>query len=67
MTIACILRKMRENNDHKNSDRNTEFHFCNKERFEDKPYCLDHCAVAYVIPEKEDMKPVAHAVNTRYK
>lgn len=45
----------------------TEFHFCNKERFEDKPYCLDHCAVAYVIPEKEDMKPVAHSVNTRYK
>ena len=31
-----------------------EFHFCNKERFEDKPYCLDHCAVAYVIPEKEE-------------
>jgi len=31
-----------------------EFHFCNKERFEDKPYCLDHCAIAYIIPEKED-------------
>ena len=31
-----------------------EFHFCDKERFEDKPYCLDHCAVAYVIPEKEE-------------
>ena len=30
------------------------FHFCGKERFEDKPYCLDHCAVAYVFPEKED-------------
>ena len=29
-----------------------EFHFCNKERFEEKPYCLDHCAVAYVVPEK---------------
>ena len=33
-----------------------EFHFCGKERFEDKPYCLDHCAVAYVIPEKENDK-----------
>tara|TARA_Y100000768_G_scaffold376080_1_gene347694 strand:+ start:133 stop:603 length:471 start_codon:yes stop_codon:yes gene_type:complete len=32
----------------------TNFHFCNKERFEDKPYCLDHCAVAYVVPEKEE-------------
>ena len=31
-----------------------DFHFCGKERFEDKPYCLDHCAVAYVIPEKEE-------------
>ena len=31
-----------------------EFHFCDKERFEDKPYCIDHCAVAYVIPEKEE-------------
>ena len=36
----------------------TEFHFCNKERFEDKPYCLDHCAIAYVIPEKEETKQV---------
>ena len=32
----------------------TDFHFCGKERFEDKPYCLEHCAVAYVVPEKED-------------
>ena len=32
----------------------TDFKFCGKERFEDKPYCLDHCAVAYVIPEKEE-------------
>ena len=30
------------------------FHFCNKERFEDKPYCIEHCAAAYVIPEKEE-------------
>ena len=35
-----------------------EFHFCNKERFEDKPYCLDHCAVAYIIPEKEEVVQV---------
>ncbi|MDC0057446.1 GcrA family cell cycle regulator [Alphaproteobacteria bacterium] len=35
-----------------------EFHFCNKERFEDKPYCLDHCAIAYIIPEKEEVKQV---------
>ena len=35
-----------------------EFHFCNKERFDEKPYCLEHCAVAYVIPEKEQSKPV---------
>ena len=32
----------------------TDFHFCDKERFEDKPYCIDHCAVAYVIPEKDE-------------
>lgn len=31
-----------------------DFHFCGKERFEDKPYCAEHCAVAYVIPEKEE-------------
>ena len=31
-----------------------DFHFCGKDRFEDKPYCIDHCAVAYVIPEKEE-------------
>ena len=32
----------------------SDFKFCGKERFEDKPYCLDHCAVAYVVPEKEE-------------
>ena len=32
----------------------SDFQFCGKDRFEDKPYCLDHCAVAYVVPEKED-------------
>ena len=32
----------------------SDFKFCGQERFEDKPYCLDHCAVAYVIPEKEE-------------
>ena len=45
----------------------TEFHFCNKERFEDKPYCLNHCAVAYVIPEKEETKSVARSTGIRYK
>ena len=40
-----------------------DFHFCGKERFEDKPYCLDHCAVAYVVPEKEDND--RQQVNTR--
>lgn len=44
-----------------------EFHFCNKERFDDKPYCLDHCAVAYVIPEKEEAKPMARLSGIRYK
>ena len=34
----------------------SDFHFCGKERFEDKPYCVEHCSVAYVIPEKEDIK-----------
>tara|TARA_B100000315_G_scaffold212912_1_gene210567 strand:+ start:222 stop:692 length:471 start_codon:yes stop_codon:yes gene_type:complete len=32
------------------------FHFCGKERLGDRPYCLDHCAIAYVIPEKEENK-----------
>ena len=32
----------------------SDFHFCEKDRFEDKPYCLQHCAVAYVLPEKEE-------------
>ena len=32
----------------------SDFKFCGKDRFEDKPYCIDHCAVAYVIPEKEE-------------
>ena len=31
-----------------------DFNFCGRDRFEDKPYCLEHCAVAYVIPEKEE-------------
>ena len=44
-----------------------EFHFCNKERFDDKPYCLDHCAIAYVIPEKEEAKPVASTSLINYK
>jgi GcrA cell cycle regulator len=44
-----------------------EFHFCNKERFEDKPYCLDHCSVAYVIPDKDEIKPMARSGSIRYK
>ena len=44
-----------------------EFHFCNKERFDDKPYCLDHCAVAYVIPDKEESKPMPRTNLIRYK
>ena len=39
-----------------------EFHFCGKERFEDKPYCLDHCAIAYVIPEKEEGKTKSNRI-----
>jgi Uncharacterized protein conserved in bacteria len=35
-----------------------DFHFCNKDRFEDKPYCINHCAVAYVLPEKEESEKV---------
>tara|TARA_A100001037_G_C14852523_1_gene501483 strand:+ start:130 stop:630 length:501 start_codon:yes stop_codon:yes gene_type:complete len=41
------------------------FHFCEKERFEDKPYCLDHCAVAYIIPEKEETERLQ--ANQKYK
>lgn len=44
-----------------------EFHFCNKDRFDDKPYCLDHCAVAYVIPDKEETKPMARSGTIKYK
>ena len=31
-----------------------DFHFCGEERLEDKPYCLKHCSIAYIIPEKEE-------------
>tara|TARA_Y100000768_G_scaffold96514_1_gene70263 strand:+ start:681 stop:1151 length:471 start_codon:yes stop_codon:yes gene_type:complete len=41
----------------------SDFHFCGKDRFEDKPYCIDHCAVAYVIPEKEENEK--QGVNSR--
>lgn len=44
-----------------------EFRFCNKERFEEKPYCLDHCSIAYVIPEKEETKPMARYASIKYK
>ena len=45
----------------------SNFHFCNKERFEDKPYCLEHCAIAYVIPEKEEPKPLPINQSIKYK
>jgi GcrA cell cycle regulator len=44
-----------------------EFHFCNKERFEDKPYCINHCTIAYIIPEKDESKQVPRSNNIRYK
>jgi len=40
----------------------TGFHFCGKDRFDEKPYCLKHCAVAYVIPEKEESAKIPHKV-----
>ena len=40
----------------------SDFKFCGKDRFEDKPYCIDHCAIAYVIPEKEEEKHVTQRV-----
>ena len=43
-----------------------EFHFCGKERFEEKPYCLNHCAIAYIIPEKEEVEK-QQVVNSRIK
>ena len=45
----------------------SDFHFCGKERFDDKPYCLDHCAIAYVIPEKEEAKPLPVNRSIKYK
>ena len=45
----------------------TGFRFCNKDRHEEKPYCLDHCALAYVIPEKDESKPMARSSSIRYK
>ena len=43
-----------------------EFHFCGKERFEEKPYCLNHCAIAYIIPEKEEAEQ-QRVANSRIK
>ena len=45
----------------------SEFRFCNEERYDEKPYCLKHCSVAYVIPEKDDTKPMARSGNFKYK
>ena len=33
-----------------------DFHFCGAKTFDNKPYCLEHCAIAYIIPEKEEIK-----------
>lgn len=44
-----------------------EFHFCNQERFEDKPYCINHCEVAYVIPEKDEGKQASRLNTIKYK
>ena len=44
-----------------------EFHFCNEERFEDKPYCINHCSIAYVVPEKEENKQMPRSNITKYK
>ena len=33
-----------------------EFQFCGKDRFDEKPYCLDHCTIAYIIPDREENK-----------
>ena len=38
------------------------FHFCGKTRYEDKPYCLEHCAVAYIVPEKEEVVKTSEQV-----
>ena len=40
----------------------SDFHFCGKDRFEDKPYCLKHCAVAYIIPDKEESEQAKNKV-----
>ena len=40
----------------------SDFHFCGKDRFEDKPYCLKHCAVAYIIPDKEESEQAENKV-----
>ena len=34
----------------------SDFHFCGAKTFDNKPYCLEHCAIAYIIPEKEEIK-----------
>ena len=40
----------------------TGFHFCDKKRFDEKPYCLKHCAVAYVISEKVEKIIISNKV-----
>lgn len=36
-----------------------EFHFCGKPAVQDKPYCEDHCARAYVKVSKDKKKAVS--------
>ena len=43
------------------------FHFCGKDRFDEKPYCLEHCAVAYIIPEKEEVNKPTNLPIVNYK
>ena len=32
----------------------SNFHFCMEERFGDIPYCIKHCPVAYIVPDKDE-------------
>ena len=39
-----------------------DFRFCDNERFSEKPYWLEHCTIAYVLPEKEEEQRLVHQV-----
>jgi len=36
-----------------------DFHFCGKKTFQNKPYCLNHCAEAYTTPKSKEDKAKA--------